>query len=32
MRHAGRVYNTALVVHRGRLLGVVPEDLPAELP
>jgi NAD+ synthase (glutamine-hydrolysing) len=25
MRHAGRVYNTALVVHRGRLLGVVPK-------
>ena len=21
MRHAGRVYNTALVIHRGRLLG-----------
>ena len=26
MRHAGRVYNTALVVHRGRLLGVVPKS------
>ncbi len=25
MRHAGRVYNTALAVHRGRLLGVVPK-------
>jgi NAD+ synthase (glutamine-hydrolysing) len=25
VRHAGRVYNTALVVHRGRLLGVVPK-------
>jgi NAD+ synthase (glutamine-hydrolysing) len=25
LRHAGRVYNTALVVHRGRLLGVVPK-------
>ena len=26
LRHAGRVYNTALVVHRGRLLGVVPKS------
>jgi len=25
LRHAGRVYNTAAVVHRGRLLGVVPK-------
>jgi NAD+ synthase (glutamine-hydrolysing) len=25
LRHAGRVYNTALAVHRGRLLGVVPK-------
>ena len=25
VRHAGRVYNTALVVHRGRLLGVLPK-------
>ena len=25
LRHAGRVYNTALVIHRGRLLGVVPK-------
>src|SRR5919199_657370 len=25
LRHANRVYNTALVVHRGRLLGVVPK-------
>ena len=25
LRHAGRVYNTALVMHRGRLLGVVPK-------
>ncbi len=25
IRHAGRVYNTAVVVHRGRLLGVVPK-------
>ncbi len=26
LRHAGRVYNTALVIHRGRLLGVVPKS------
>jgi NAD+ synthase (glutamine-hydrolysing) len=26
LRHAGRVYNTALVVHGGRLLGVVPKS------
>jgi NAD+ synthase (glutamine-hydrolysing) len=26
LRHAGRVYNTALVAHRGRLLGVVPKS------
>ncbi|GAC1347755.1 MAG: NAD(+) synthase [Acetobacteraceae bacterium] len=25
LRHRGRVYNTAMVVHRGRLLGVVPK-------
>lgn len=25
VRHAGRVYNTALAIHRGRLLGVVPK-------
>jgi NAD+ synthase (glutamine-hydrolysing) len=25
LRHAGRVYNTALVIHRGRVLGVVPK-------
>ena len=25
LRHGGRVYNTALAVHRGRLLGVVPK-------
>ncbi|MBK1661568.1 NAD(+) synthase [Paracraurococcus ruber] len=25
LRHAGRVYNTALLIHRGRLLGVVPK-------
>ncbi|NOG69936.1 NAD(+) synthase [Roseicella sp. DB1501] len=25
LRHAGRVYNTALVIHRGRLLGIVPK-------
>ncbi len=26
LRHAQRVYNTALVIHRGRLLGVVPKS------
>ncbi|HZB92185.1 MAG TPA: NAD(+) synthase [Stellaceae bacterium] len=26
LRHRGRVYNTALVLHRGRLLGVVPKS------
>ncbi len=25
LRHHGRVYNTALAIHRGRLLGVVPK-------
>jgi NAD+ synthase (glutamine-hydrolysing) len=25
LRHQGRVYNTALAIHRGRLLGVVPK-------
>ena len=25
LRHGGRLYNTALAVHRGRLLGVVPK-------
>src|SRR6202011_4093569 len=26
LRHAGRIYNMALVIHRGRLLGVVPKS------
>ncbi len=26
LRHAGRLYNGALVMHRGRLLGVVPKS------
>ncbi len=26
LRHAGRLYNCALVMHRGRLLGVVPKS------
>ena len=26
VRHAGRVYNAALIIHRGRLLGVVPKS------
>ncbi|TKI05246.1 NAD(+) synthase [Martelella alba] len=26
LRHAGRIYNTALVMHRGRLLGIVPKS------
>ncbi|MDE2006968.1 MAG: NAD(+) synthase [Rhodospirillales bacterium] len=25
LRHRGRVYNTALAIHRGRLLGIVPK-------
>jgi NAD+ synthase (glutamine-hydrolysing) len=25
LRHAGRIYNAALAIHRGRLLGVVPK-------
>ncbi|TPG57400.1 hypothetical protein EAH89_10705 [Roseomonas nepalensis] len=25
LRHAGRVYNTAVIIHRGKLLGVVPK-------
>ncbi len=29
LRHAGRLYNCALAIHRGRLLGVVPK---AHLP
>ena len=32
LRHRGRVYNCAVVVHRGRILGVVPEVVPADLP
>ena len=26
LRHAGRLYNTALVIYRGRILGVVPKS------
>ncbi|MBS0560207.1 MAG: NAD(+) synthase [Proteobacteria bacterium] len=26
LRHAGRLYNAALVIHRGRLLGVAPKS------
>ncbi len=26
LRHQGRVYNTALVIHRGRLLGAAPKS------
>ncbi|MTJ83502.1 MAG: NAD(+) synthase [Telmatospirillum sp.] len=26
LRHRGRLYNTALVIHRGRILGVVPKS------
>ncbi|XBS68499.1 nitrilase-related carbon-nitrogen hydrolase [Acerihabitans sp. KWT182] len=26
LRYAGRIYNTALVLHRGRLLGVAPKS------
>ena len=30
--HGTRVLNCAVVIHRGRVLGVVPEVLPADLP
>ena len=30
--HGTRVLNCAVVVHRGRILGVAPEVLPADLP
>ena len=32
LRHRNRIYNCAVVVHRGRVLGVVPEVLPPDLP
>ena len=32
LRVAGRLYNTAVVIHRGEILGRGAEDLPAELP
>ncbi|CAJ1495991.1 NAD(+) synthase [[Mycobacterium] kokjensenii] len=28
LRYAHRVYNTAVVIHRGRILGVVPKSYP----
>ncbi|MBX7552996.1 NAD(+) synthase [Streptomyces sp. NPDC004232] len=28
LRHRGRVYNCAVLVHRGRILGVVPKSYP----
>ncbi|WP_395696567.1 NAD(+) synthase [Methylocella sp.] len=28
LRHGARLYNCALVIHRGRLLGVVPKSYP----
>ncbi|WP_225097353.1 NAD(+) synthase [Streptomyces sp. CoH27] len=28
LRHRGRIYNCAVVVHRGRILGVVPKSYP----
>ena len=32
LRRQGRLYNCAVAIHRGRVLGVVPEDISAELP
>ena len=32
LRYRHRIYNTAVVIHRGRVLGVAPEVLPADLP
>ena len=32
LRHQARLFNTAVVIHRGEVLGVVPEAAPAELP
>ena len=32
LRHAGRLYNAALAIHRGRLLGRGAQDPPAQLP
>ena len=31
LAHNGRLYNCAIAISRGRILGVVPEELPAEL-
>ncbi|WEP00267.1 NAD(+) synthase [Streptomyces sp. FXJ1.172] len=28
LRHRGRIYNCAVLVHRGRILGVVPKSYP----
>ena len=32
LRHGNRLLNAAVVVHGGRVLGVAPEVLPADLP
>ena len=32
LRYSGRLYNCALAIGRGRLLGVVPKSFPAQLP
>jgi NAD+ synthase (glutamine-hydrolysing) len=31
LRHGSRIYNCAVVIHRGRILGVVPKNLSADL-
>jgi NAD+ synthase (glutamine-hydrolysing) len=32
LRRNGRLYNTGLAIARGRILGVVPKAVPAQLP
>ena len=32
LRAGNRLYNCAVVIHRGHVLGVVPKALPAQLP
>ena len=32
LRFEGKLFNCAVVIYRGRVLGIVPKTLPAELP
>ena len=32
LRKGNRLYNCAVVIHRGEVLGVAPKSLPADLP